>query len=208
LGAVELRNAVAAKYGIGVPATLAFDYPTLAALSDFVAGALPTGPNSGTTDDGATAFPNTSFEADDWDDQQGEEGDTTEIAAKVAGIVMGVLGQAVAADQPLMEVSVKSALNRLIYVFRLRTIGGENEPRASRSSPVVYPCWFSYLPLVVVGKCPWQAIVSVGSDGCSPKDATQTFVCMSSSSHMGSNMSVYILIIYFPGYMGSLHLTT
>jgi hypothetical protein len=105
LGAVELRNAVAAKYGISVPATLAFDCPTLAALSEFVAGALPTGPAGGTTADDATATAGAQLEADDWEEQQGEEGDTTEIAAKVAGIVMGVLGQAVAADQPLMEVN-------------------------------------------------------------------------------------------------------
>ena len=41
LGAVELRNAVASNSGINVPATLAFDYPTPTALSEFVAASLP-----------------------------------------------------------------------------------------------------------------------------------------------------------------------
>eukprot|EP00884_Botryococcus_braunii_P010934 jgi/Botrbrau1/19842/Bobra.0124s0078.1 len=36
LAAVELRNAVASRFGISVPATLAFDYPTLDAIASFV----------------------------------------------------------------------------------------------------------------------------------------------------------------------------
>jgi acyl carrier protein len=37
LAAVELRNAIGAKFGIELPATAMFDYPTLDALSRFVA---------------------------------------------------------------------------------------------------------------------------------------------------------------------------
>ncbi|CAL8465609.1 g5145 [Coccomyxa elongata] len=36
LGAVELRNALAAKFGVAVPATVAFDFPTAAALVGYV----------------------------------------------------------------------------------------------------------------------------------------------------------------------------
>lgn len=38
LAAVELRNAVASKFGVQLPATVTFDYPTVAALAAFVAG--------------------------------------------------------------------------------------------------------------------------------------------------------------------------
>lgn len=36
LGAMELRNALAAKFGISVPATVAFDFPTQQALVAYV----------------------------------------------------------------------------------------------------------------------------------------------------------------------------
>ncbi len=40
LGAVELRNAIAAKFGVALPATVAFDFPTASALAGYVRGAL------------------------------------------------------------------------------------------------------------------------------------------------------------------------
>ena len=43
LGAVDLCNAVGIRFGIDLPATAAFDYPTAAALADLVsAGTAPT----------------------------------------------------------------------------------------------------------------------------------------------------------------------
>ena len=39
-GAVELRNAVAAKFGIELPATVTFAYPSIAALAGFLASRL------------------------------------------------------------------------------------------------------------------------------------------------------------------------
>ena len=39
-GAVELRNAVSAKFGVELPATVTFDYPTVAAMAGFLAASL------------------------------------------------------------------------------------------------------------------------------------------------------------------------
>lgn len=36
LGAVELRNGIAAKFGISLPSTVAFDYPTPKALALYI----------------------------------------------------------------------------------------------------------------------------------------------------------------------------
>ena len=36
-GAVELKNAVSAKFGVELPATVTFDYPSTAALAGFLA---------------------------------------------------------------------------------------------------------------------------------------------------------------------------
>lgn len=46
LGAVELRSNLAAAFGLELPATLAYDYPTPAALADFISSQLQ--PSSGT----------------------------------------------------------------------------------------------------------------------------------------------------------------
>ena len=37
IGAVELRNAVSAKYGVELPATVTFDYPSIDELAQHVA---------------------------------------------------------------------------------------------------------------------------------------------------------------------------
>ena len=36
VGAVELRNAVASRFGVELPATVTFDYPTIAAMAGFI----------------------------------------------------------------------------------------------------------------------------------------------------------------------------
>ena len=37
IGAVEVRNAVASKFGVELPATVTFDYPTVASMAGFIA---------------------------------------------------------------------------------------------------------------------------------------------------------------------------
>ena len=40
MGALELRTSLQARFGLDLPATLTFDYPTIAALSRFLSGQL------------------------------------------------------------------------------------------------------------------------------------------------------------------------
>ena len=40
-GAVELRNALASRWGVDLPATLVFDHPTVSAIAAFIAAQLP-----------------------------------------------------------------------------------------------------------------------------------------------------------------------
>lgn len=94
LGAVELRNAIASKFSITVPATLAFDFPSAEALSRFISASLSQSSNSG----------------GQLEDLSGGGGDKdvvnlAQISAVVASIVQGVLGADVPSHQPLMEVS-------------------------------------------------------------------------------------------------------
>ena len=44
MGAVELRNALTAQYGLDLSATLAFDYPTPAAIAGYLASTLAASP--------------------------------------------------------------------------------------------------------------------------------------------------------------------
>lgn len=114
LGSVELRNAVGAGYGLELPATAAFDYPTVAALARFVASQLPAAVAVEAADGG-------------WSELQppaavGRRGTQTRqhrklakrssagpvsaaaVADAVAAAAAEVLGAAPARDQPLMEV--------------------------------------------------------------------------------------------------------
>ena len=40
LAAVELRNTLSSKYGLDLPASLLFDYPTIASLSSFIVASM------------------------------------------------------------------------------------------------------------------------------------------------------------------------
>lgn len=116
---MELRNAVGAAFEMELPATVAFDYPTVAALSKYVAGRLPSQAAAASQPDAADGG---------WE----EEGDvpqasrqrtrrsrrprqqqqrpaaaagTEAVAEAVSAAAAEVLGSTPSPDQPLMEVS-------------------------------------------------------------------------------------------------------
>ena len=103
LGAVELRNALGARFGTELPATLTFDYPSISALVDYLAARVP---------DQASA-------AAEGDQPASRALDEVKTAANVAEelqqIVAGMLGAAVLPDQVFISHSgtlLKSHLSR------------------------------------------------------------------------------------------------
>lgn len=109
MGAVELRNAIASKYSIVVPATLAFDYPTASSLTEYVT-AHQSSPSSPTTSD---ALPQTGLAA------SLPTLDIAGIADAVSRIVSSVLGITVPVEQPLMEVDHRNPVFPLDYSILL-----------------------------------------------------------------------------------------
>ena len=119
-GAVELRNAVANRFSVDLSATATFDYPTPAALATHVCSQLATAAVVG-VDTGPAHV------SDGWDSQtaisrlRGLRGPRlgaggasaprsdglAAVQQKLAGIAAGVVGRAVGADQPLMEVRAR-----------------------------------------------------------------------------------------------------
>lgn len=94
LGAVELRNALAARFGCDLPATATFDHPTLGALADAVMADLDRsakGSAAVAADPGRSVDPSAAAEA---------------VLGRLTGLLHGILGRAVAPAEPLMEVSL------------------------------------------------------------------------------------------------------
>ena len=125
LGAMELRNAVSAGFGVDSPATLAFDYPTAAALAGFIAEHTPAaaappawkhaasrrsphgqgwraarGDGFGSSASGA--------ESDPAPGPNRTAQDPRRLLDEVTAVVAEVLGRPIDTDLPLMEVLVVS----------------------------------------------------------------------------------------------------
>ncbi len=116
LAAVELRNTLSSRFGVDLPPTAVFDYPTSAALAEFIAqsmqGAAPGHPEKSTTAGpirrrrAPAARPLGRGQAQHSYSQPAAVKES--IAAQVTQVVESVLGHAVAANQPLMEAGLDS----------------------------------------------------------------------------------------------------
>ena len=95
LGATDLRKVIADRFGASMPATLAFDFPTVRELAPFVAqraalaeqAAAPTGRNEGHHLLDASAET------------------ATQVLRTTLDVVADVLGSVIHPDTPLMEVT-------------------------------------------------------------------------------------------------------
>ena len=118
LGSVELRNSLQAAFGLDLPATAAFDYPTPSALAKYLAASLPADVAEAGGTEAAGEYGGWDEEAPAQRQQQRrprraarskrQQASATAGAEAVAGAVAAaaaeVLGSAPAHDQPLMEV--------------------------------------------------------------------------------------------------------
>ena len=106
-GAVELRNAVGARFGIDLPATVSFDYPSIDALAGYISGQAA----------GGSMQPQGQAPLE----QQDLEAARQAVLSLLLDTAAGLVGAEVAPDQPLMEAGLDS-------------IGGLGTARGMRSA--------------------------------------------------------------------------
>lgn len=124
LGSVELRNSLAAAFGQDLPATLAFDYPTPAAVAKLIAGRLPSPRKASATaarlassdqaeswrigaGGGSSQASQMAAGPSRWQQEHGKavvEVPAAQVVDAVAAAAAEVLGMAPGSEQPLMEV--------------------------------------------------------------------------------------------------------
>lgn len=102
---MELRNAVGAAFSLELPATAAFDYPTVAALARYVAGQAIGGSQLDSAQPAAVALRRGQRLQRRQPAGSASSASTAAVIETVAAAAAEVLGVAPARDQPLMEVS-------------------------------------------------------------------------------------------------------
>lgn len=101
LGAVQLRNELMTAFGIDLPPTVTFDYPTPAALANWIAKSLP---NSSSSDVGGKE----QYTQASWDTAPPPPPPADSIVREVASIVENILGTSVVTGEPLMSSGLDS----------------------------------------------------------------------------------------------------
>ena len=123
LGAVELKNGVSAKFGVTLPATVAFDYPTLEASCPLIYGLAWSQPDAAPELwmhhlQAMAHFVASSSAAPKATPmligRRSRSGEGASVQEDVDAFVADVLGSAVPPDHPLMQASVlgKQRMNR------------------------------------------------------------------------------------------------
>jgi acyl carrier protein len=97
LSSVEFRNSLAARLGLELPSTLIFDYPSVAAIAQFVAGQQQQGAENEGEDDDAPQVTADALAAH-----------AAAIKADVMETLRGIIGTTVADDAPLMSAGLDS----------------------------------------------------------------------------------------------------
>lgn len=117
IAAVELRNEIAARFGLTLPATITFDYPTPDALAAYVVARM------GGRDVGASGTDGAAFAA------SGRE----EILSRLLQLVEDVAGSALDADAALMESGIDS-IGTPRHAVTMDDAGGVREASLDRTA--------------------------------------------------------------------------
>ena len=113
LGSVELRNSLASAFQVELPATLAFDYPTVAAISAHILGHLPAASAAPAAKQHQRARVGQRVARTPHQLQSGRQRSrpakphsaAAEVEAAVEAAARELLGADIRMDQPLMEAS-------------------------------------------------------------------------------------------------------
>ena len=135
-GSVELKNAVSARFGIELPATVSFDYPTIQAMAGYIAQQ-----QQGASGAGAAGMQPAG---------QDLEAVRQAVLATLLETAASLIGAEVAPDQPLMEAGLDS-IGALITAHALRFGSSMHARTAGLTAQLGHParCMHHALPACI-----------------------------------------------------------